>query len=94
MRARVPVLHSMWEARSELSGSALFVVDLTRCGFDHLAELLAGRGSIRHLSPAARDAVRSHRQLVADLRAEHLDWLVDEELEGALSYAAGELGAA
>lgn len=81
------VLLTLDEARDLLGTSALAVVDAVSCSPARLARLLAGKGSLGALPPAARRAVRAHRGVVQQILACDHAWILDEQLEGALSYA-------
>ena len=81
------VLLTLDEARDQLGASAIALVEAVSCSPDRLARLLMGNGSARGLAPAARQAVRAHRAVFRQVRGSDHAWIVDEQVEGALSYA-------
>lgn len=88
-----PVLLSIDEARDELGASAIALVEAVSCSPARLGRLLRGRGSARALPPAARQAVNAHRAVLRRVLSGDHAWILDEQVEGALSYAdygAGE----
>ena len=80
-------LLSVDEARNLLGGTSIALVDTVRCRPERLARLLTGTGTVRGLPTAAAEAIRAHRTALRRVRALGLEWLIGDELEGALSYA-------
>lgn len=81
------------EARDKLGASAITLVEAVNCSPARLGRLLRGRGSARTLPPAARQAVKAHRAVLRQVLSGDHAWIIDEQVEGALSYAeyaAGE----
>ena len=81
------VLLTLDEARDQLGTSAVALVEAVSCSPARLARLLEGKGTARGLAPAARQAVRAHRAVVRRVLASDHAWILDEQVEGALSYA-------
>ena len=82
-----PVLLSLDEARDELGASAIALVEAVSCSPARLGRLLRGRGTARALPPPARQAVRDHRAVLRRVLSGEHAWILDEQVEGALSYA-------
>jgi len=82
-----PVLLSLDEARNELGTSAIALVEAVACSPAKLARLLRGRGTARGLAPSGADAAKAHRAVVRRVLASDHSWIIDEQIEGALSYA-------
>lgn len=82
-----PPLLSLDEATEAFSVSAITLVDAVRCDPDRLARLLYGRGRATAFGPVAVAAVTRHRQVLHQVRAAGLGWIIDDHVEGALSYA-------
>lgn len=80
-------LLSLDEATEAFSRSAIAVVDTVSCDPTRLARLLYGRGRTTGLGPEAAAAVAHHRQVLHQVTAADLGWIVDDHVEGALSYA-------
>ena len=87
-----PVLLSLDEARDELGASAIALVEAVSCSPARLGRLLRGRGTTRALQPAARRAVREHRVVLRLVLSSDHAWILDEQVEGALSYAEHAAG--
>ena len=81
------VLLTLDEARDQLGTSALALVEAVSCPPARLGRLLGGKGTVRGLSPAARQAVAAHRAVLRQVLACRHAWILDEQIEGALSYA-------
>ena len=81
------VLLTLDEARDLLGASAIALVEAVACSPVRLGRLLVGKGSTRGLPLAARRAVRAHRAVVRQVLACDHAWILDEQIEGALSYA-------
>ena len=81
------VLLTLDEARSMLGASAIDLVEAVSCSPARLCRLLAGKGSGRGLAPAARQAINAHRAVVRQVLAAGHGWILEEQAEGALSYA-------
>jgi len=81
------VLLSLDEARDCLGASAVALVEAVACSPARLVRLLAGRGTTRGLPPAARQAVSAHRSTLRQVLGSDHAWILEEEIEGALSYA-------
>ena len=81
------VLLTLDEARDLLGASAIALVESVSCSPARLSRLLVGKGSTRSLPPAARQAVRAHRAALGRVLACDHAWILDEQIEGALSYA-------
>ena len=82
-----PVLLSLDEARDRLAASAIAMVEAVSCSPARHARLLAGGGTTRGLSPAARQALQAHRAVLREVLGSDHAWILEEEIEGALSYA-------
>jgi len=80
------VLLSLDEARNELGTSAIALVEAVACSPAKLTRLLRGRGTARGL-PGGAEAVKAHRAVVRRVIASVHAWILDEQIEGALSYA-------
>ncbi len=81
------VLLTLDEARDLLGASAIALVEAVSCSPARLARLLVGNGTARGLVPAARQAVRAHRLVLRQVLASDHAWILEEQTEGALSYA-------
>ncbi|MGH2370299.1 MAG: hypothetical protein ACRDI2_19160 [Chloroflexota bacterium] len=81
------------EAQSLFGISALALAEAASCRPDRLARLLAGRGRLTGLKAAARVAAVAHREAHRQVVAAGLGWIVDDQIEGALSYAEAIHGA-
>ena len=81
------VLLTLDEARSILGASAIGLVEAVSCSPARLRRLLAGTGSARGLAPSARQAINAHRAVLRQVLAAGHGWILEEEAEGALSYA-------
>ena len=81
------VLLTLDEARSILGASAIDLVEAVACSPARLRRLLAGNGSARGLAPAARQAINAHRAVLRQVLAAGHGWILEEQAEGALSYA-------
>ena len=81
------VLLTLDEARDRLGTSAIALAEAVDCVAARHARLLAGKGTTRGLPPAARQAVRTHRAVLREVLASDHAWIVDEQVQGALSYA-------
>ena len=90
----IPVLLALDEARDLLGASAIDLVEAVSCSSARLGRLLVAKGSTRGLPPAARQAVRAHRAVVRQVLASDHAWILDEQVEGALSYAECHWGLA
>lgn len=84
---QTPPLLSLDEATEAFSRSAIALVDVVHCHPARLGRLLHGRGRATGLGPEAAAAVASHRKVLRRVRAAGLEWIVDDHVEGALSYA-------
>ncbi len=82
-----PPLLSLDEAAEAFSRSAIALVEAVHCHPARLARLLHGGGRTTGLDAAAAAAVAQHRQVLGAVRAAGLGWIVDDHVEGALSYA-------
>jgi DNA-binding IclR family transcriptional regulator len=93
------VLLTLDEARSVLGASAIDLVDTVTCSPARLRRLLTGKGTSRGLAPPSRQAISAHRAVLRRVIAAGHGWILEEQAEGALSYAescrhpAGELAA-
>lgn len=81
------VLLTLDEARDELGASAIALVDALDCSSARLARLLYARSTTKGLTLEARRVVQTHRTVVRRVLASDHAWILDDELEGALSYA-------
>lgn len=81
------VLLTLDEARSILGESAIDLVEAVTCPPARLRRLLAGKGSARGLAPTARQALDAHRAVLRQVLAAGHGWILEEQAEGALSYA-------
>ena len=81
------VLLTLDEARDLLGASAIALVEAASCPPARLARLLVGNGTARGLAPAARQAVRAHRVVLRQVLASDHAWILEEQTQGALSYA-------
>lgn len=81
------VLLTLDEARDRLGASAIALVEAVSCSPARLARLLVGNGTARGLAPPAREALRAHRAVLRQVVASDHAWILEEQTEGALSYA-------
>ncbi len=81
------VLLSLDEARDELGTSAIALVEVVACSLAKLTRLLHGKGSARGFTSRGVGAIRAHRAVVRQVLASDHSWILDEQVEGALSYA-------
>ena len=79
------LLMTIDEARAALVASSLKVIRTVNCDLARTVRLLHGTGRTTGLSSRQRRVVSEHRLLVQTLRADGLDLVVDEELEGLTS---------
>ena len=86
------VLLTLNEARDLLGASAIALVEVVSCSPERLGRLLRGKGTARALPAPARLAVRDHRAVVRRVLASGHAWILDEQVEGALSYAEHAAG--
>lgn len=75
------------EARDQLGASAIALVDAVSCSPARLGRLLGGKGTARALTPPAHQAVTAHRAVLRRVLSSDHAWILDEQVEGALSYA-------
>ncbi|MDQ6798769.1 MAG: hypothetical protein M3011_12275 [Actinomycetota bacterium] len=83
-------LLSLDEARDELGTSAIALVEAVACSpakLTRLTRLLHGKGTARGLPLGGAEAVKTHRAVVRQVLATDHSWILDEQIEGALSYA-------
>ena len=85
-------LLTMDEARHRVGRAAIALADTLGSEPAKLEFLLRSRGTIRNLPLEARAAVHSWRRTVAHVRAIGLDWILQDQIEGALSYAGIDSG--
>lgn len=75
------------EARDLVGRGAIALADALGDQTSRLEALLAGGGTIRGLPLETRAAVHVWRETLARVRSLGLDWILEEQIEGALSYA-------
>jgi len=80
-------LLSLDEARDVFGTSAIALVEAVARSATQLSRLLHGRGTTRGLPLGAAQAVKAHRAVVRQVLASDHRWILDEQIEGALSYA-------
>ncbi len=81
------VLLSLDQARDELGTSAIALVEVVTCSPAKLTRLLHGQGTARGLPAGGAEAVKAHRAVVRRVLASVHAWILDEQIEGAMSYA-------
>jgi hypothetical protein len=81
------------EACNLIGTAALALVDAMGDQSERLPQLLSGQGSVRGLAVPAANAARAYRAALRHVRSIGLDWLVADQVEGALSYAGLETDA-
>jgi hypothetical protein len=90
-----PELLTVDEARELIGSTAIALIDcLPRRFASRIPELLAGKGTLQGVPKVAADAVRVHRAALRDVHGVGLAWIIDDQLEGARSYAAAFLKSA
>ena len=75
------------EAQSLFGATAVALAELAPCRPDRLLRLLSGRGRMSGLPPAARVAAVAHREAYRQVVAAGHGWIVEDQVEGALSFA-------
>ena len=75
------------EAREELGTRAIALVEAVTCSRSRLSRLLHGTTTARGLPVDARQAARAYRAVLRQVLASDHGWILDEQIEGALSYA-------
>jgi hypothetical protein len=73
------------EARSALVASSLELIRAIDCDLSRTLRLLYGTGRVTGLSSKQRQVVSAHRLLVQTLKADGLETIAHEELEGLAS---------
>jgi hypothetical protein len=75
------------DARNRLGTAAIALADALADRPDRLASLLVGTATLRGLGGTARDAAHRWRDALDLVKANGLEWIVGDEVDGALSYA-------
>ena len=91
-RDRPPPLLTLDEARGRAARSAMALAQSASLSAPAVAAILWGEADVAALPDALRRRAARHRRLLGDLRRTPWGWAVDEELEGAASYAGVERG--
>lgn len=81
------VLLTVDEARDLFGASAIALVDALDCSPARLNRLLRAKGTTKGLPGDARQVVKAHRVVVRQVLASDHAWVLEEQIEGALSYA-------
>ena len=82
-----PALLTIDEAQSLFGMTALALAEVAPCRPERLARLLSGQGRVSGLPPAARVAAIAHREAHRQVLAAGHGWIVEDQVEGALSFA-------
>ena len=82
-----PRLLTIDEACNLIGATAIALVDAIGDRTERLPLLLSGHGSIRGLATPAANAARAYRAALRQVQNIGLDWVVSDQVEGALSYA-------
>ena len=80
------LLMTLDEARAAFTASALKIASSVPCSRTRRDNLLRGTGRAVGLAPEQRAQVLEHKRLINALRADGLENIVEEELEGIESY--------
>jgi hypothetical protein len=79
------------EAQDLVGRAAIALADALCDRPDRLQSLLTGKGTLRGLPLDARSAAHSWRGAVAHVHAVGLEWVLEDQIEGALSYGGLEI---
>lgn len=82
-----PPLLDLWGARNLFGRSARCVIMTARCDAPRLERILQGRGNASGLSGRARITIGRHRRIVSAILASGHAWIIEDEVEGAMSVA-------